>query len=392
MSLITTIIDGIAPNPSSGLGGANEGHIQGFQDDIINGIAGGVADKTGGQCLVTQNSPLGMSVLVADGVVYIPNADYIANLATATKFYRVVIKDEDPVTIPSNTSGDTCQHGLDVVIDKITVPNEYGSNIATLVVTLGTPGAGAPAVPDNGYRLAEVEVVNGATQIATASITDTRTQISINDVVISTNIVTKTGTQTLTNKTLTSPKVGTAILDTNGNEVIKTPATTSAVNEITVTNAATGNAPVISATGGDTNINLDLSGKGTGVVRKGTSVVMQIVEGGTDLATGDGKAYFTVPEELNGMNLSAVHARVITAGTTNTSDIQIANVTDSVDMLSTKLTIDSGETGSDTAATPAVIDTSKDDVATNDLLRIDIDSLSTTKPKGLIIRLKFSLP
>lgn len=267
MSLITTIIDGIAPNPSSGLGGANEGHIQGFQDDIINGVAGGVADKAGGQCLVTQNSPLGMSVLVADGVVYVPNADYIANLATATKFYRVVIKAEDPVTIPSNTSGSDCQHGLDVVVDKVTVPNEYGSNIATLVVTLGTPGAGAPAVPDNGYRLAEVEVVNGATQIANVSITDTRTQIAINDVVISANIVTKTGTQTLSNKTLTSPKVGTAILDANGNEVIKTPATTNAVNEITVTNAATGNAPEISVTGADDNIDLYLKGKGSGRVK-----------------------------------------------------------------------------------------------------------------------------
>ena len=31
--------------------------------------------------------------------------------------------------------------------------------------------------------------------------------------------VTLTGTQTLTNKTLTSPKVGTSILDTNGNEL-----------------------------------------------------------------------------------------------------------------------------------------------------------------------------
>lgn len=214
MSLITTIIDGIAPNPSSGLGGANEGHIQGFQDDIINGIVGGVADKTGGQCLVTQNSPLGMSVLVANGVVYIPNSDYIANLATATKFYRVIIKDEDPVTIPSNTSGSDCQHGLDVVIDKDTVPNEYGSNIASLVVTLGTPGAGAPAVPDNGYRLAEVEVVNGATQIANVSITDTRTQIAINDVVLSTNVVTKTATQTLSQKTLTSPVINTSFSGT----------------------------------------------------------------------------------------------------------------------------------------------------------------------------------
>jgi hypothetical protein len=61
-------------------------------------------------------------------------------------------------------------------------------------------------------------------------------------------------------------------------------------------------------------------------------------------------------------------------------------------MLSTKLTIDSGETGSDTAATAAVIDTTKDDVATNDLLRIDVDATATTKAKGLIITLGFQLP
>ena len=71
-------------------------------------------------------------------------------------------------------------------------------------------------------------------------------------------------TTTLTNKTLTSPKIETAITDTNGNEIIKTPATASAVNEITVTNAATGGVPEISATGGDTNISLKLAGKGTG--------------------------------------------------------------------------------------------------------------------------------
>lgn len=54
------------------------------------------------------------------------------------------------------------------------------------------------------------------------------------------------------------------LYDTNGNEQIKLTATASAVNEITVTNAATGNAPEISATGGDTNVDLKLKGKGTG--------------------------------------------------------------------------------------------------------------------------------
>lgn len=57
------------------------------------------------------------------------------------------------------------------------------------------------------------------------------------------------------------------IYDTNGNEQIKLTATASSVNEITITNAATGNAPEISATGGDTNIDLKLKGKGTGSVQ-----------------------------------------------------------------------------------------------------------------------------
>ena len=76
-----------------------------------------------------------------------------------------------------------------------------------------------------------------------------------------------TATQTLTNKTLTSPQIGTAILDTNGNEEIKFTATSSAVNEITVANAATGNAPSVTASGTNTNINLNVNAKGNGSVK-----------------------------------------------------------------------------------------------------------------------------
>lgn len=56
----------------------------------------------------------------------------------------------------------------------------------------------------------------------------------------------------------------TAIRDSSDNELVKFAKTSSAVNEITVTNAATGNAPQISATGGDTNIDLKFAAKGTG--------------------------------------------------------------------------------------------------------------------------------
>ena len=81
-----------------------------------------------------------------------------------------------------------------------------------------------------------------------------------------TTFLTLTGTQTLTNKTLTTPKIGTSILDTNGNELAKLTATGSAVNEFTVANAASGGNPTLSSTGGDSNIDLDLLAKGTGHV------------------------------------------------------------------------------------------------------------------------------
>lgn len=76
------------------------------------------------------------------------------------------------------------------------------------------------------------------------------------------------GTLTATGTTsLTSPRVVTQINDTNGNELLKVTATASAVNELTLANAATGANPVLSATGGDTNIGITLTAKGTsGVV------------------------------------------------------------------------------------------------------------------------------
>jgi len=57
---------------------------------------------------------------------------------------------------------------------------------------------------------------------------------------------------------------GNSINDENDNEQIKFATTASAVNEMTATNAATGNAPNLSATGGDTNIDLNLTPKGIG--------------------------------------------------------------------------------------------------------------------------------
>ena len=86
--------------------------------------------------------------------------------------------------------------------------------------------------------------------------------------------VTLDGTQTLTNKTLTSPKIGTSILDTNGNELIKITATGSAENEFTMAAGGSGAGPTLSSTGSsDTNIDININPAGTGVLKSGSAAI-----------------------------------------------------------------------------------------------------------------------
>lgn len=134
----------------------------------------------------------------------------------------------------------------------------------------------------------------------------------------------------------------------------------------------------------------------TGDITAPTTVVLEVFGPGEDVATGDGAAYFPIPPELDGYDLTAVWGRVITAATGSGSEtitVQVHNATQAADMLSTRLTIDEDEASSATAAAAAVIDTANDDVADFDLLRIDVDAVPSTTPgTGLYVGLKFAKP
>ena len=89
-------------------------------------------------------------------------------------------------------------------------------------------------------------------------------------------------TETLTNKTLTSPVLTTPkiadagfIADANGNEQIVFQTTASAVNHIELTNAATGGAAAINAVGGDAAVSLAIAAKGTGSLSLNTKLNYQ---------------------------------------------------------------------------------------------------------------------
>ena len=146
--------------------------------------------------------------------------------------------------------------------------------------------------------------------------------------------VTLTGTQTLTNKTLTSPKIGTSILDTNGNELFKLTATGSATNELTIANAANGSAPTISATGSsDSNVNINIAPKGTGEIVVGTgSGDATITSSGAhnlilDTNSGTNSGTITITDGANGNIILAPNGTGVAQavdGGDNTAAIKIA--------------------------------------------------------------------
>lgn len=84
--------------------------------------------------------------------------------------------------------------------------------------------------------------------------------------------------KTLTNTTLTDAKVN-ALKDTNGAALIDTQATASAVNRVKISNAATANNPAIRAVGGDANVSLALQGSGSGGVQLLDGNFAYILEG-----------------------------------------------------------------------------------------------------------------
>ena len=168
----------------------------------------------------------------------------------------------------------------------------------------------------SGSHTVQFKYVTGSGDSFTFAATDKGTKIlfaSANDgtnpdiIDIGMGNVTLTGAETLTNKTLTSPKIGTSILDTNGAELFQLTATSSATNEFTIANAANGSAPSIAATGSsDSNIDIALKPKGTGETVVGTGAANATItsSGAHDLIldtnSGTNSGTITITDAANG--------------------------------------------------------------------------------------------
>ena len=121
------------------------------------------------------------------------------------------------------------------------------------------------------------------------------------------------------------------INDENGNEQIIFQTTSSAVNQFDITNAATGNAPSLSATGGDSNIDVAIVPKGTGETKIGTGAAAATLtsSGAYDLKldtnSGTNSGYINIVDGANGNQQIYPNGTGYTeiGGATNAGTIQL---------------------------------------------------------------------
>ena len=155
----------------------------------------------------------------------------------------------------------------------VTIPNYTGE----IIVDSATQTMANKTISDAKLIHPDIADSAGATYFYSfipidASLMSKNITINLPSLSDSDTLVTNTSVSTMSGKTLTAPTIiaptiGSRIDDSNGAQLIKLTATTSAINEITIANAAASSGPNISSTGTDTNINLNLTAKGTGAVR-----------------------------------------------------------------------------------------------------------------------------
>jgi len=156
----------------------------------------------------------------------------------------------------SLSAGRTVTIPIDVQTFYILKNSTTGSQTVTFKYITGSGGTVVFAAGDTGTKIVYATANDGTNP----------------DIVDATSaFVTATSTTTLTNKTLTAPVFadGGFIADANGAEALVFGAASTAVNELKITNAATGSGPILSAvstSATDSNIDINVTPLGTGNV------------------------------------------------------------------------------------------------------------------------------
>ena len=239
-------------------------------DMNILGTAAIVADMAilGTTDVVADMNTLGTTAVVAD-MNTLGTADVVSDLNTLGT--ADVVSDMNTLGTSGNVTNMNTLAGISANITtvagisaNVTTVAGVSTNVTTVASSIAdvnryadeyTIAATAPGSPSEGDLWYDstsnvLKVHNGTSFVAVTSAT-----AGITDVVDD-----------------TTPALG-GMLDVNGNaigdgtlELLKFSETASAVNELTIANAATGGGPTLSSTGSDTNVDINITPKGTGSV------------------------------------------------------------------------------------------------------------------------------
>jgi hypothetical protein len=95
------------------------------------------------------------------------------------------------------------------------------------------------------------------------------------------------------------------------------------------------------------------------------------------IVAGDGRFIFSIPEDMDGLYLTAVEIYVTTSSSSGIVQVQLHNETTAADILSTRVQVDQGELNSKDASTQAVINLATAGVLWGHHIRIDVDQDGT---------------
>jgi len=221
---------------------------------------------------------------ILSGTVTLVKSDGSTGAVMATRIWKLTgaLSDNAIVTVPDS-------------IENWWIINNASTNAYTVTVKTVSGTGIAWATTDKGTKLLYTDGTN------------------VIDASSGFGEVTLTNTVTLTNKTLTSPAIGTSILDTNGLQLALVTATGSAVNEFTIANAASGAGPTLSATGDNANVPINITPKGTGDVFINPPTSGSLIVSGT--STQAGKIVMQADTDDSGSFVASFQPGVLTEST-----------------------------------------------------------------------------
>ena len=313
-----------------------------------------------------------------------------------------------------------------------------GNNVVTISAEIATSANKGIASfhPDDFTVTAGVVTINDSNIVhddisGSGSITHSEIDEHINETSahgIAGNVVGTTDTQTLANKTLVTPIIGSFINATHnhgpdslanggntldrpsiadftnathdhsdaangGNTLVSTILTTPIIGSFI--NATHNHGPDSLANGGNTldrpsiadftNATHNHTSNAQGGVIFPRPMLIKLTDDGSNIEVANHIFIFPIPEEFNGMKISQVEAMVSTPSTLGVPTYTLANLTTLETLLSTPVTIDVGLNVSYFTSNRSVVDTRYNTVSTGNLISISKTAVGTGELGDTII-------